>query len=109
LQRFVSFIIIVGRDPDPAHCLAATAPIAQGGRHVYAAEKAAVTRLAFSSCLWTESVLANPSAAEQFWTDVRNITHSCSWRILVFTLTRTCGYSLGFGINEVLYSRIMED
>jgi hypothetical protein len=95
-QRFVSFIRIVaeivsfirilaeiclfyknfGRDPDPAHCLAATAPIAQGGRHVYAAEKAAVTRLAFSSCLWTESVLANPSAAEQFWTDVRNVTHS---------------------------------
>jgi hypothetical protein len=77
-QRFVSFIRIVGRDPDPAHCLAATAPIGQGGRHVYAAEKAAVTRLAFSSCLWTESVLGNPSAAEQFWTDVRNVTHSCN-------------------------------
>jgi hypothetical protein len=40
---------------------------------VYAAEKAAVTRLAFSSCLWMESVAANPSAAEQFWTDVRNV------------------------------------
>jgi hypothetical protein len=78
-----------GRDPDPAHCLAATAPIGQGGRHVYAAEKAAVTRLAFSSCLWMESVAANPSAAEQFWTDVRNVTHSCNWKILVFTHLHT--------------------
>jgi hypothetical protein len=85
----------VGRDPDPAHCLAATAPIGQGGRHVYAAEKAAVTRLAFSSCLWTESVLANPSAAEQFWTDVRNVTHSCSWKIFVYLHTySTCVHAV---------------
>jgi hypothetical protein len=96
-----------GRDPDPAHCLAATAPIAQGGRHVYAAEKAAVTRLAFSSCLWTESVLANPSAAEQFWTDVRNVAHPAAGEF-VFNTYMPLQF-LGFGINEVLYSKILED
>ena len=58
-------------EPDPAHCLAATAPIAQTGEHVYAAEGAPVARVAFSSCLWSETVVANPAAAHQFWTDVR--------------------------------------
>ena len=64
------------RDPDPPHCLAATAPIAQTNPHMYAAEGAPVTRIAFSSCLWSESVAAHPAEANQFWTDVRS-AHAC--------------------------------
>jgi hypothetical protein len=40
---------------------------------VYAAEGAAVTRLAFSACFWTETVTANPEAAKLFWSDVRDV------------------------------------
>jgi hypothetical protein len=38
---------------------------------VHAADGAPVTRIAFSSCLWTESILSQPDVANRFWSDVR--------------------------------------